>query len=79
MLPDGRMLVTEKAGLIKVIKNGQVLSTPFADLRSEVNNYWDRGLTNIAIDPSFATNGYLYLFYPYDIQGDDASGPTTAL
>ncbi len=48
-----------------------------ADLQSEVNNYWDRGLTGMAIDPAFTSNGFVYLFYPYDIDGTDATGPTT--
>ena len=74
-LPDGRILVTEKAGVIKVIKNGQLLSTPFVDLSANVNNFWDRGLTGIAVDPNFGTNHHIYLFYPYDSAGNDGSGP----
>jgi glucose/arabinose dehydrogenase len=76
-LPDGRILVLEKDGKIRVIKNGALLATPFADLTAKVNNYWDRGLTAIAVDPSFATNGYLYLYYTYDSTGGDGSGPLT--
>ena len=42
------MLIAEKAGVVKVLKEGVVLSTPFVDLRSQVNNYWDRGLLAVA-------------------------------
>src|SRR5438105_7450727 len=62
-LPDGRILVAEKAGVVKVIKNGIVLAQPFIDLSASVNNYWDRGVTGIVPDPNFTTNGYVYLFY----------------
>ncbi|HEY3061387.1 MAG TPA: PQQ-dependent sugar dehydrogenase, partial [Chloroflexota bacterium] len=65
-LPDGRILIAEKAGLVKVVKNGTLLSTPFIDIRSRVNAYWDHGLLGIAADPNFATNGYVYLLFTYE-------------
>ncbi len=65
-LPDGRILVTTKTGLVRVIKNGSLLPTPFIDLTSRVNSYFDHGLLGIAADPSFATNGYVYLLYTYE-------------
>src|SRR5688500_8517119 len=71
-LPDGRLLVAEKAGVIRVVKNGTLLSTPFADLRSRVNDYTDRGLTGIVADPDFAANGRVYLLYPFDRDGTDS-------
>ena len=49
---DGRIFVTEKAGRVKIIENGQVVST-FIDINEEVNSYWDRGLMGIALDPDF--------------------------
>jgi glucose/arabinose dehydrogenase len=77
-LPDGRFLVLEKAGRVRVVKNGQLLAAPFADLTAQVNDYWDRGLTGIAVDPNFASNGFVYLFFPYDVTGVDGSGPVNA-
>ena len=42
---DGRMFVAEKSGLIKVFDClTDTTPTVFADLRTEVYNYWDRGL-----------------------------------
>ena len=35
--------------------------------RSRVNNHSDRGLLDIAVDSSFATNRYVYLLYTYDV------------
>ena len=51
--PDGRIFVAEKSGIIKVFDN-LCDSTPtvFADLRTNVHNYWDRGLLGLALDPS---------------------------
>ncbi len=76
-LPDGRILVTEKHGVVKVIKNGAVLPTPFIDLSSQVNDYWDHGLLGIAVDPGFATNGFVYLLYTYENDPLNYEGPKT--
>ena len=66
-LPDGRVLVAEKSGLIKLFPNLTTNTyTVVADLRTEVHNFWDRGLLGLAIDPNFATNNYIYVLYSYD-------------
>jgi glucose/arabinose dehydrogenase len=59
--PDGRLFVTEKEGALKVIKNGDLLSTPF--LSVSVDDRGERGLGGIVFDPDFATNGYVYVYY----------------
>ena len=50
--PDGRVFVAEKSGLIKVF-DGLADTTPtiFADLRTNVHNFWDRGLLGLALAP----------------------------
>jgi glucose/arabinose dehydrogenase/endonuclease YncB( thermonuclease family) len=65
-LPDGRILVAEKRGRVLMVKNGAVLSTPFIDLQSRVNAYWDHGMLGITADSNFANNGYVYLLYTYE-------------
>ncbi len=59
--PDGRLFVTEKNGRIRIIKNGVMLSTPFMTL--SVDNFDERGLQNLILDPDFASNGYVYILY----------------
>lgn len=60
--PDGRIFVLERSGTIKIIKNGQLLPTPFADLPSEDTG--DRGLIGIAFDPEFGvSNHHVYFYY----------------
>ena len=61
-----------------MVKNGSVLSTPFINLTSRVNNYWDRGLLGMAVDPNFATNGYVYFYYVYENDPNTYNGPKTA-
>ena len=78
--PDGRIFIAEKNGVVRVFKNGALLPTPLIDISAKVNNYWDRGLIGMALDPNFATNGYIYLLYPYEATAtDDAGGKTARL
>src|SRR5437763_1432612 len=50
---DGRVFVAEKSGLIKVFAS-LTATTPtiFADLRTQVQDYWDRGLLGLELDRS---------------------------
>ena len=85
--PDGRIFVLERGGKIKIIKNGQLLPEPFADLPSEASG--DRGLIGIAFDPDFGVaNHYVYFYYTgldllnqlvrFDASGDvGTDGPFT--
>jgi glucose/arabinose dehydrogenase len=78
--PDGRIFIAEKSGVVRVFKNGALLPTPLIDISAKVNNYWDRGLIGMALDPNFASNGYIYLLYPYEATAtDDAGGKTARL
>jgi glucose/arabinose dehydrogenase/PKD repeat protein len=65
--PDGRVLVAEKSGLIKVFDNlTDTTPTVFADLRTQVHNFWDRGLLGLALPPDFPTNPWVYVLYTFD-------------
>ncbi len=64
--PDGRLFVIEKQGTVWIVENGTRLPTPFLDLRDEVHNAADKGLIGLALDPAFASNGWVYLLYAVD-------------
>ena len=59
--PDGRIFVAQQNGALRVIKNGALLATPFIQI--SVNSSGERGLIGIALDPNFATNQFVYLYY----------------
>jgi glucose/arabinose dehydrogenase/PKD repeat protein len=64
---DGRVFVAEQSGLIKVFDNlSDTTPTIFADLRTNVYNYWDSGMLGLALDPNFPTNPYVYVLYTHD-------------
>src|SRR5262249_56921769 len=67
--PDGRVFVAEKSGLIKVFDSlTDTTPTVFADLRTEVYNFWDRGLLGLALDPQFPMNPWVYVSYTRDAE-----------
>jgi len=89
--PDGRMLVTTQTGQLRVLQNGATLATAL-DLRAPnlacVNH--ERGLLGLAVDPSFAANHFIYLYYTFnkfpnadpalncpDVQPTNPSNPPT--
>ncbi len=65
--PDGRVFVAEKSGRINVF-DGLTDTTPtlFADLSTNVYNYWDRGLVGLALHPGFPATPYVYVLYTHD-------------
>ncbi len=60
-LPDGRLLVAQQGGALRVIKAGVLLAAPFIQLTVDSNG--ERGLIGVTPDPDFANNGHLYLHY----------------
>src|SRR5215467_2157645 len=64
---DGRIFVGQKNGVIKVFSSLTDTSpVTVADLSAEVDDYWDRGLLGLALDPNFPANPYIYVLYTYD-------------
>lgn len=73
-LPDGRMLVAEKQGLLWAVTNGVKANTPMWDGRNEVLDQHDRGFLGLAVDPHYTQNHYVYLMYTVD---PDSNGVDT--
>lgn len=70
-LPDGRILVTEREGRLRVIENGRLQPTPIRDV-PEVFARNQGGLLAVAPHPDFAHNGWIYLSYSHRGPGDTA-------
>ena len=68
--PDGRMLITTQPGQLRVYQDGALLSTPALNLAgSNFCSTSERGLLGVAVDPNFAANGYIYLYYSPRVGG----------
>jgi glucose/arabinose dehydrogenase len=74
-LPDGRMLVTEKAGRLRVVANGRLERQAIGGL-PEVTVHGQGGLMDVALHPKFAENGLVYLSYA--ARGPDGVGTEVA-
>lgn len=77
-LPDGRILFALKDGRVRVLKDGQLLSAAFIDLRGQVNTSGDRGMMSVAVDPNFDENHYVYLYFAYENDSAEPRGRKTA-
>ena len=74
-LPDGSILVTERLGTLRVIRNGVLDPTPFSGVPEVYTGTALAGLMDVAVHPEFTDNRWVYLTYskPTD------SGTTVAL
>ena len=71
-LPDGAMLVTEREGRLRIIRNGALDPTPIAGVPAAfVEN--QGGLFDVVLHPNFAANGLVYLSFA---AGDKAANGT---
>ena len=75
-LPDGRMLVTERPGRLRVVsKDGKLQAKPVEGL-PQVTEHGQGGLHDVALHPQFATNQRVYIAYA--ARGDDGIGTELA-
>ncbi|MBL8727335.1 MAG: PQQ-dependent sugar dehydrogenase [Planctomycetes bacterium] len=61
-LPDGRVLIADRAGAVSVFAEGSPLGS-VGTMASLVETGSERGLLSIEADPDFSTNGYFYVWY----------------
>lgn len=61
-LPDGRLLVTEKAGRLRIVSPNGTVSAPLTGAPATVND-GQGGFLDVVIDRQFATNGRIYLSF----------------
>jgi glucose/arabinose dehydrogenase len=64
--PDGRLLITQQTGSLRVVQNGSLLTTPALSFgTSSICTNSERGLLGVAVDPAFATNHRIYVYYTF--------------
>ncbi|MDQ0140733.1 PQQ-dependent sugar dehydrogenase [Cupriavidus necator] len=68
---DARLFVVERAGRIRIVRDGALLATPFLDIAALTTTDGERGLLSMAFDPDYAANGRFYVYYT------DTSGAIT--
>jgi len=71
-LPDGRIVVTERPGRLRIVDKNGSLSAPLSNV-PDVYAHGQGGLLDVALDPDFATNKTLYLSFSEPGHASDAS------
>jgi glucose/arabinose dehydrogenase len=65
--PDGRMVIADRGGRLRIFKNGALLAQPPSglDISANVCSNGERGLLGVAVDPAFTlnSNNYVYVYY----------------
>lgn len=62
--PDGRMILTERPGRVRVIENGTLRPQPLFVV-PDVESTGESGLMSVALHPQFTSNHFIYLSYAY--------------
>lgn len=71
-LPDGAILVTERAGRLRLVRNGALDPQPVSGMPAVLNRNL-KGLNDIALHPRFAENGWVYFTYYKPVAGTTES------
>ncbi|MBD2258781.1 PQQ-dependent sugar dehydrogenase [Pseudanabaena sp. FACHB-2040] len=66
-LPNSDMLVTERAGRVRLVRQGQLQPNPVATI--EATDVGEGGLLGIAVHPDFASNRWFYVYYTANRDG----------
>lgn len=78
-LPDGRMLVTERGGQLRVVTAAGAVSAPVTGLPTNIAVGGQGGLLDVVLDPGFATNRRVYLSYAEAGSGAESGTNGTAV
>lgn len=71
-LPDGDILVTERPGRLRLVRDGELLEDPIPGLPEDIHAQGQGGLLDIELHPDFETNRFVYFSY----SANTGAGPT---
>ena len=60
---SGRLFIIEQGGLIRVLEDGNLLSTHFLDMTTKVSCCGEQGLLGLVFHPKYIENGFFYVDY----------------
>ena len=65
--PNGHIFIAEKSGMVWLYEGvGDTSPSPVIDLRTQVHNFWDRGLESLAVAPNYPADPSIYVSYTFD-------------
>ncbi len=72
-LPKGDMLITERGGALRLVRDGVLVDEPIAGVPDDVLARSLAGMMEVAVHPHFADNGYVYLTYTRQVSGREGT------
>ena len=72
-LPKGDMLVTERGGNLRLVRDGVLVDEPISGVPDDVLARSLAGMMEVAVHPHFADNGYVYLTYTRQVSGREGT------
>lgn len=58
-----RLYIVDSVGLVRVLKNGNLIRKPFLDLRDKIEGTGESGLVSLAFHPAYKSNGRFFVTY----------------
>jgi aldose sugar dehydrogenase len=71
-LPDGNILITERPGRLRIMRDGVLDPQPLTGL-PQINNKANSGLFDVVLHPKFAQNQLIYMAYSKPVENGDAA------
>ncbi|MEM1410998.1 MAG: PQQ-dependent sugar dehydrogenase [Pseudomonadota bacterium] len=71
-LPNGDLLVTEKPGRLRLVRDGALVEAPIEGIPA-VHNVGQGGLLDVVPHPDYAENGWIYLSYARPLEGEEST------
>jgi glucose/arabinose dehydrogenase len=68
-LPNGDMLITERAGPVRIVRDGVLDAKPVPGTPQVISRGTMAGMMDIALHPKFAENGWIYIAYHKPVYG----------
>ncbi len=60
---SGRLLIAQQSGVIRIARNGALVTAPFLDIRTRTRTSGECGLLGLAFPPGFKVRQYFYVNY----------------
>ncbi|TAF78021.1 MAG: T9SS C-terminal target domain-containing protein [Bacteroidetes bacterium] len=70
---DGRMILLQQTGSVKLYNNGTLINNNLITLDS-VYSQKEKGVLGVTFDPNFEANGYIYIYYTVNVSGNIYQG-----
>ena len=76
-LPNGDLLITNRAGNLHIVRDGVLVETPITGLPDDIYAKGQGGLLDLRVHPDYSDNGWIYM--SYSSSNGEGDGANTAI